>query len=161
MLDFYIVRPLDADQVLQAFPLIRALDPHLTLELWSRYAAPFVTPVDVPDRRRIITVQNEQGYIHGLAACRLTPDLHDKRTLDVENFVCLDLTGGRKAAAVLLEAAETTAQDWRCSVIRLSLLEPRLCTHRPYRPQLEVGLLEAAGYKEQPFRFSKSFAPAE
>lgn len=153
----YIVRPLDAKQVAQAFPLVRVLDPHLTLDSWSSYALPFIEASQNLDKQDIITVQSRQGYIHGLAACRLKPELHGSRVLEVENFVCLDLTGGRRAISTLLRATESYARNWNCSYIRLSLLEPRLEEGQPDRNRVAVDLLEAAGYREEAALFGKSF----
>lgn len=156
-MDPYIVRPLDAKQVAQAFPLVRILDPHLTLDGWSSYALPFIERPRELDKRDIITVQSRQGYIHGLAACLLRPVLHGSRILEVENFVCLDLTGGRRAASTLLRATESCARNWNCSYIRLSLFEPRLDEGQQDRNRMAIELLEAAGYREESTMFGKSF----
>ncbi len=153
----YIVRPLDAKQVAQAFPLVRILDPHLTLDSWLSYAQAFIEPSRNFGRRDIITVQSRQGYIHGLAACRLKPVLHGGRVLEVENFVCLDLTGGQRATSTLLRATESCARNWNCSYIRLSLLEPRPDAGQPDRNRVAIDLLEAAGYREESALFGKSF----
>jgi hypothetical protein len=127
------------------------------LDSWSSYALPFIESSKDFDKRDIITVQSEQGYIHGLAACRLKPVLHGSRILEVENFVCLDLTGGRRATSTLLRGTESCARNWNCSYIRLSLLEPRLDEGQLERNRVALDLLEAAGYREESALFGKSF----
>jgi hypothetical protein len=97
----YIVRPLAPERIAQAFPLVMALDPGLTLDRWSRYAASFVRSLEAPEPREILTAQNKQGYIHSLASCRMRRDLRHGRVLEVENFVSLDLTGNKLAAQAL------------------------------------------------------------
>ena len=85
------------------------------------------------------------------------PVLHGSRILEVENFVCLDLTGGRRAASTLLRATESCARNWNCSYIRLSLFEPRLDEGQQDRNRMAIELLEAAGYREESTMFGKSF----
>jgi hypothetical protein len=154
----YIVRPLDQERIAQAFPLVMVLDPGLTLDRWSRFATAFVRSMDSPEPREIITVQNEQNYIHGLASCRLRRDLHHGRVLEVENFVSLDLTGHRCAARALLEGMEELARDWNCSHICLSLLNPRLRTYLRDAHSRAGDLFDCAGYREEPFRLGKDLS---
>ncbi len=155
----YIVRPLAPERIAQAFPLVMILDPGLTLDRWSRFATAFVRSLEAPEPREIITAQNQQGYIHGLASCRVRRDLRHDRVLEVENFVSLDLTGQKCAARALLKGMETLAQDWNCSHICLSLLNPRMRdylrdTHGP-----AGDLFDCAGYREEPFRLGKDLGP--
>lgn len=157
MTDPYTVRPLGTEQIAQALPLVRVLDPQLTLDRWSSYAMPFIEPTPRTDRREIITVQSDQGCIHGLAACRLKPELHGGPVLEVENFVCLDPAGGGRAASTLLRAMESYARNWNCGYLRLSLLEPRLDDGRQDRNRFVLDLLQAAGYRPESARFGKNF----
>jgi len=157
----YIVRPLAPERIAQAFPLVMILEPGLTLDRWSHFAATFVRSLDLPEPREIITAQNEQGYIHGLASCRLRYDLRHDRVLEVENFVSLDLTGHKCAAHALLEGMEALARDWNCSHICLSLLNPRLRDYLRDTRRPAGDLFDCAGYREEPFRLGKDLsAPA-
>ncbi len=151
----YTVRPLAPERIAQAFPLVMVLDPGLTLDRWSNFAAAFVRSLDSPEPREIITVQNEQSYIHGLASCRLRRDLRHDRVLEVENFVSLDLTGHKCAARALLEGMEALARDWNCSHICLSLLNPRLRDYLRDTRRPAGDLFDCAGYREEPFRLGK------
>jgi hypothetical protein len=151
----YIVRPLAPERIAQAFPLVMILDPGLTLDRWSRFATAFVRSMDSPEPREIITVQNEKGYIHGLASCRLRRDLHHGRVLEVENFASFDLTGHKCAARALLDGMEDLAGRWDCSHICLSLLNPRLRTYLRDVRNSAGDLFDCAGYREEPFRLGK------
>ena len=151
----YIARPLSSGQIAQAFPLLAVLDPELTLERWSDYAAAFVEPPDDAEPRRIMTVQNAQGYIHGLASCRRRCDLRYGCVLEVENFVSLDLTGNKVAANALLKVIEALAREWGCQHISLSLLDPRMRRHLRTPHRQATSLFDLAGYHEEPFRLGK------
>jgi len=127
-------RSLTPEQIPQAFPLISVTAPELSLERWADYAASFIGPSGSAMPGEIVTVQNAERYIFGLAICQPRSDLYEGRILDVENFVTLDLTGGRRAAGVLLKAAEDRARAWDCGCICVSLLGnegagPRRCCH--------------------------------
>ena len=126
MLAAYLARPLSDDQIAQALPLLQLIDPTLTHERWYDYARLFFCAAPRGEKHDIITIQNGKGYIYGLAFCRLRMDLRDGRVLEVENFISLDLSGGRRVAAALLDALEARAQAWSCD---------RICV-RPPDPQL-------------------------
>ena len=152
----FIVRPLTTAQIAQAFPLLTVLEPELTLDRWSDYASAFVEPLQDAEPRRILTVQNAQGYIHGLASCRRRCDLHHGCVLEVENFVSLDLTGNKLAANALLTVIESLAREWDCRRISLSLLDPRMRDTLRAPEQPATSLFDFAGYHEEPFRLGKS-----
>ena len=152
----YNARILTLEQTPQAFPLISITAPGLSLERWLDYAASFFDAPGPTSRGEIVTVQNSDGYIHGLAICHPRPDLHHGRLLDVDNFVTLDLSGGRRAAGVLLDAAEERARAWNCACICVSLLgavtggdDP------PSRGRPDLLLFQTAGYFGGPDRMAK------
>ena len=150
----YIVRPLTTDQIAQAFPLLAVLDPDLTLERWTDYAAAFIEPSkDGP--RAIMTVQNAQGYIYGLASCQRRCDLHHGCVLEVENFVSLDLTDNKVAANALLTVIESLAREWGCGHISLSLLDAGTRGNLRLPRQPATSLFDFAGYHEESFRLGK------
>ena len=151
----YIVRPLTTAQIAQAFPLLVVLDPGLTLDRWSDYASAFVEPSQDDEPRRIMTVQNQEGYIYGLASCRRRCDLHHGCVLEVENFVSLDLTGNKVAANMLLTEIEALAREWACGHISLSLLDQRMRGNLRVPDEPATSLFDLAGYQEEPFRLGK------
>ena len=152
----YIVSPLTNAQIGQAFPLLVVLDPGLTLDQWSDYAAAFIAPSPGAEPRRIMTVQSSQGYIYGLASCRRRCDLRHRCVLEVENFVSLDLTGNRVATNALLTVIESLAREWDCQRISLSLLDPRMRDSLRAPEEPANSLFDLAGYQEEPFRLGKA-----
>ena len=128
----------------------------MTLERWSDYATAFVEPSEDAEPRRIMTAQNAQGYIYGLASCRRRCDLHHGCVLEVENFVSLDLTGNKVAANALLTVIEALAREWGCGHISLSLLDPRMRSNLSAPRQPATSLFDFAGYHEEPFRLGKA-----
>jgi len=152
----YIVCPLTTAQIAQAFPLLVVLEPELTLDRWSNYASAFMGPSHDVHPRRILTVQNSQGYIYGLASCRRRCDLHHGCVLEVENFVSLELTGNKVAANALLTVIESLAREWDCKRISLSLLDPRMRDTLRAPEQPATSLFDFAGYHEEPFRLGKA-----
>jgi hypothetical protein len=154
----YIDRPLAPERIAQAFPLVMALDPGLTLDRWAHYVAPSIRSLEAPEPREILTAQNKQGYIHGLASCRMRRDLRHGRVLEVENFVSLDLTGNKLAAQALLKGMEDLARDWNCRHICLSLLDPRMRDYLRDAHRPAGDLFDFAGYREEPFRLGKDLS---
>ncbi len=148
-------RSLTPEQIPQAFPLISVTAPELSLERWADYAASFIGPSGPAMPGEIVTVQNADRYIFGLAICQPKCDLYQGRILDVENFVTLDLTGGRRAASVLLKAAEDRARAWDCNCICVSLVrndgaDPRMGDHPA------TLLLRTCGYVGDAKRLAKN-----
>ncbi len=150
----YLFGSLSAGQIPQAFPVVKAINPEITLESWSNYAALFVAPPSSLEPSGIVTVQCPKGYIHGLACCRARRDLQLGRVLAVENFVSLDLAGGRRAAGALLQATEDRAHDWNCVCVCLSLLGAAAAG----REHPVVRLFQTEGYRHEPLGLAKSFA---
>ena len=125
------VRSLMAKQIRQAFPLIRLIMPHLTLENWVRYAEALCRGERGPEG--ILSAQGEDGYIYGLACYRVAPDPQFSRTLVVEHFVALDLFDGSATSRTLIDAIEWTAHDQHCAHVHLTL------------PRARIGLEETDG----------------
>ena len=151
-------RALTRDQIPQAYPLISITAPGLSFERWADYAASFFGPAGPAMPGEIVTVQNAERYIFGLAICRPRLDLCHGRILEVENFVTLDLTGGRRAARVLLSATEDRARSWDCDCICVSLLgngaDPRVRGHPA------IPLFQTSGYVGEAKRLAKTLRAA-
>ncbi len=158
MFGIYVIGSLSAEQIPQAFPVIKAVNPEITLESWSNYAALFVAQPSTLEPSGIVTVQCPNGYIHGLTCCRARQDLRLGRVLAVENFVSLDLAGGRRAAGVLLHATEDKARDWNCVCVCLSLLGEAARQAAAGRDHPVVQLFQTEGYRQEPLRLAKSLA---
>jgi GNAT superfamily N-acetyltransferase len=154
MSETYHVWPLAPEQLVQAFPLVKAIEPDMTLERWLVYAGAFLQHREGQAARKILTVQCDKGYIHGLAFCRCKPDLRLGCILEVENFVSLDLTGGKRAGRALLKATEQQARDWGCGYVRLSLLDDET-RHHPV-----TATIRSSGYRQEPDRLAKQLVAA-
>lgn len=173
----YLVRPLEQDQIPQAFPLVSMLDVALTMEQWQDYAAALIQPAgmrevrrrdagaagrpEVPDAphegHRMLSVQSEQGHIYGVSAYWLKPDLRRERVMEIENFAVVDVTGTRRAARVLLDGLEALAREWDCSCIVISLLNPMIRRRLRDEQEATVDLFKATGFQGDYMRLRKCF----
>lgn len=68
-----------------------------------------------------MTVQNAQGYIHGLFSYTVEEHLRHGRVLTVENFIVLDLFDMAGAADELLNAMDDVAETLGCAAIHTNL----------------------------------------
>ena len=125
MAKIFHVRSVTASQIRQAFPLIRLMESHLTLESWVRYAEALC-------RRQsggtggIVSAQGEDGYIYGLFCYSVAPASQPSRTLAVEHFVALDLFDGSAVIRALIDAIERIAHDHHCAQVQLALPRARI-----------------------------------
>lgn len=119
-----MARPLERDQIAQAFPLLHLVLPDLTLAGWRRYATSLIGRVDSPRRsglRGIMTVQNRRGYLQGLFCYRVQKGLASERQMVLEGISAQDLVPGQQAGLVLGRALTTLARDLGCREIFLHL----------------------------------------
>lgn len=144
--DAYIAKPLGRRQIDQAFPLVRVLDPDVGVDRWRAFAAAVVTggtledgapfslftplPEEIqndsdatPGLTGIMTIQDDQGYIHGLFSYFVKQDLHQGRVLSADNVIVLDMVDTAAAAAALLRAMDRTARALDCAAIHTYLPE--------------------------------------
>lgn len=130
----YIVKHLPADRVSQAFPLVQSASGDLSLEKWRSYVAVRSAPGGVIPHGGggVVSVENAQGYIHGLFDYRIDVDLGCGRTLVCENVVALDLLNAKPVLAALFDAMDSLAKEHRCQAVHVSVprtgvaLVPRL-----------------------------------
>ncbi len=125
MVKTFHMRLLMTSQVRQAFPLIRLMGSHPTLESWVRYAEALCR------RQRggaggIVSAQGEGAYIYGLFCYTVAPDVQLIRTLVVEHFIALDLFDGPAVIRTLIDAIERIAHDHHCAQVHLTLPRARI-----------------------------------
>ena len=103
----------------QAYPIIQIVVPELTFQAWCRFARSLISE----DERRggIVTVDNEQNYIVGLAAYRLEQDLRGGCSLLVDHFVAVDLIQREAVAQTLIAELESLARRNHCSAVHTRL----------------------------------------
>jgi hypothetical protein len=157
MSDPYVVRPLAADQISQAYPLVAIFDPSLTQDQWADYASALISEKGEGEHHSIITVQSAQDYIYGLSVYWLRPDLRQGKILEIENFAVVDITGNRTAAKALLQALQRVALRLGCSCISISLLNPQMrkWLREPKNPAMD--LFRASGFRGEQLRLRKCF----
>lgn len=157
MSDPYVVRPLAAEQIAQAYPLVAIFEPSLTQDQWADYAGALISEKAEGENHSIITVQSGQDYIYGLSVYWLRPDLRQGKILEIENFAVVDITGNRTAAKALLEALQKVALRLGCSCISISLLNPQMrkWLREPKNPAMDV--FRAAGFRGEQLRLRKCF----
>ncbi len=111
---------LASDRAPQAYPLVNTLRPGLTLDRWLAY-------VDAMSGggtdAGILAAVDTQGYLHGLFAYRIEPDLADGRVLAIENFIAADVCGRDDAGRDLIEVINRLADDKHCGAIRVSVAQ--------------------------------------
>lgn len=132
------VKHLTPGRLQQAFPLLQACDPTLSLETWTAFAAPLLSPTPKaeqpgrgePPEHGILSVENEQGYIAALFTYRCHPDLRLGRVLLAENFMAFDLLDPAACAHALVAALEQLSGQLRCSEVRSHISHGRTPDNR-------------------------------
>ncbi len=109
------------DRAPQAYPLVNTLRPGLTLEMWLDY----VDAMNAGESTDagILAAVDTQGYLHGLFAYRIEPDLADGRVLSIENFIAADVCGRDDAGRDLNEVIHRLADDKACGAICVSVAQ--------------------------------------
>ncbi len=119
----FLTRPLERDQIAQAYTLIQSTDPTITLDRWSRFAHRLIAPPRVNRPAGIMTVQTEAGYMCGLFVFEIVDDLRLTRTLTIRNVVAISLVQPDAIVCALLAAAESLAHLNGCAAITI-LVDP-------------------------------------
>lgn len=168
--DSFIAKPLGRRQIDQAYPLVCAIAPGLGVDRWRAFAAALLDSATVggsrkgggksgagtdglPAPRGIMTVQNAQGYMHGLFSYAVEAQLIHGRTLCVDNFVVLDLFDVAGPAETLLQAMEGLARQLGCTAIHTTLPERYLPRDSRRSPIPDCFRIE--GHRQETVRFCK------
>lgn len=117
----YIARPLAENQVLQAFPLIQALDKRLTAQAWRRFAEYTLADANGGGHGHVMTLQTVSGYIHALFVYWVREDLCDGRRMDVDHVVTFELPGQVKALRAALRVIEQMARELDCTMVNVCI----------------------------------------
>lgn len=116
-------RPLPSEKIAQAYALVQAVRPDLTLEAWHAYAAPRASGGN--GRGGIVILENEQDCIIGLFSHRVDEDLCHGPTLAVDTFIALDLVDPEDVTRALAAAMERQARASGCKAVHVSVPEAR------------------------------------
>lgn len=112
----FSIRPVTADLVGQAFPVVQAAAPDVTLEQWRAFA----TNPPGENGMGLVGVFNEQDYIVGLFAYRREPHLQHGRILRICHLAAVDLVDSEPVLQALLQAIEDQAKAQDCSAILMA-----------------------------------------
>lgn len=167
--DGFIAKPLGRRQIDQAYPLVCAIAPGLGVDQWRAFAAAVLDSATgggkgggtaggngMPANRGIMTVQNAQGYMHGLFSYAAEPHLLHGRALCVDNFVVLDLFDVAGVAEALLRAMEGLARRLGCAAIHTTL--PDRTVQRDSRRDPIPDCFRIEGHRQETIRFCKDLA---
>lgn len=154
-----IIKPIAPDQVAQAYPLVQAIEPGLTLERWRAHIRELTERLQRGGRGGIMSLQTPEGYIHGLFAYEVADDLRCGRTLNVGTVVAFHVGEAAEAARQMMQAIEAVARQNACSTIQIKLpIEDTACAHRP---GMRLGSLGASGYRPAFTIWCKRFLSAD
>jgi hypothetical protein len=122
----FAVRPLTSSKIPLAYPLLHAAT-DIALDRWRAYAASCTDPERVgdPPTSGIMCVEDAKGYIHGLFAYRVIPNLHCDFVLQCENVVAMHIVDERRIQEKLLEGMERLARRHDCRAIHVCFAEDR------------------------------------
>jgi len=118
MTDLLHASPLKADQFDKAFALIQFAFREVSLERWRRHVQEFDGGDD--GNAGWIAVEDDKGYIHGLLAYRVEPDLFCGRLL-VGRDIVLGGVAMSQAASCAIEGLSQMAWRTRCDAIHVML----------------------------------------
>jgi len=144
------LRPLERDQIAQAYPLVQTIRPELSLATWHAYARRFPRQSGDCARSGIATVQDGSGVILGLFAYRTGTAAPHGRTLFVDHFVALDIISPAAVTAELADGMERIAHCLGCHAVHTAL-SCRECA----RGRDLIERLRAFGHRLESFQLCK------
>ncbi|MFQ5783977.1 MAG: hypothetical protein ACE5H8_04040 [Alphaproteobacteria bacterium] len=146
----FVLAPLHAGRISQAYPLVREVVHEATLGGWQAYARAMLRTSST-DKRGILAASSENDYLRGLFVYRIGPDLTHGRVLIIDCFVVSSLFSPKDVAAALIEGAEAVARRHRCGAVRAEFAAG---------PAWLRDILGAQGYGPCPCRLQKSLDAA-
>jgi len=112
--------PLHRTQIAQAFPLIQAIRPSLTLDDWHAYARRFPAGPELGPSG-IATLQDSSDLILGMFAYRTGHEPDHGPTLLVDHFVALDIISPASVAEQLVNGMEAIARKRDCRAVHTAV----------------------------------------
>lgn len=119
IMDAFTIKPLNFNQIDQAYALLRMTRPALAQDDWRALAAGrLAAPAPgQPAAQGVMTAQNNRGYIVGLFTYLACDHSRHGRILRIDHAVALDLFDHAGAWNVLLRSIASIAQSLECPVI--------------------------------------------
>ena len=115
-------QPLTPECIAQAYPLVQASFPKVSLDAWVAFARALVLHRGRPETG-IISIVSEQGYIAGLSSYRIGHSLIHGQSLTADHLIAMDMFGRQAVVHALAEAVEALAHQHRCGAVHMNLLE--------------------------------------
>ncbi|UCH75260.1 MAG: hypothetical protein JSU82_05300 [Rhodospirillales bacterium] len=146
MLQRYVVKPLGAGKVMQAYPLVQTAVPHLTLEQWLDYAEQVCeTAPHEASATGVMSAENGDGYIYGIYCHEVATDIQHGRILKVSNLIAANLYDASGIMDRMIDSMLKIARDKGCAAVHVDLPEsPR---KGPQPVEGLAGMLKGAGYR--------------
>jgi hypothetical protein len=120
-----VTRLFDRGMIEQAYPLVSARAPGMTLDRWTRFALPQVAARAGEPPHGLMAVQNQAGYILGMFAFAVREDLNEGRVLAIENVMVPNMPGRDMIWATVVDAVDRLATMNGCRAILADLPEER------------------------------------
>ncbi|HEX2294806.1 MAG TPA: GNAT family N-acetyltransferase [Actinomycetota bacterium] len=136
------------DDFRRAWPVMRELRGHLSEGRWLE-----LTDVMVPDGYRLLSLQEDDGFIAALAGIRVATNLYYGRHVWVYDLVTAESARSLGHGRTLMAAVEQLAEAEGCELVALSSGLERADAHRFYEQHL--------GYSRVSYCFTKRVAPGD
>jgi hypothetical protein len=121
----FIARMLTPERVDCAYPIVRLAANDLSPDAWRQLSCAFLQPNDKrPLNSGIVTIEDDDGYVHGLCSYSVTPDLRHGPSLLVDNFIAVDIVHTERARLALIDAMMALARRLGCHAVHLTVPVP-------------------------------------
>lgn len=113
-----LVKPLAPPEIGALYPIVRTVEPRLTLQQWQRYAARIGR-----GRGRGVLVAHRSGapFPCGALCYRMQHAIGADKLVEIEHLAAADLLDPDPVLAALLASLETLARENGCGAIRTAL----------------------------------------
>jgi hypothetical protein len=118
--------------VRQAYPLVHAAAPEISLEEWRSHVTSLASRE--PANRGIIAIVSTEGHIHGLFAYTVSDELQLGRALTIDHLIVPDLFRRETLVAAMDDAMEGLCEKYSCAGQKIRLPGPIPSSEAPAMP---------------------------
>lgn len=156
----FIARMLTPDRVDCAYPIVRLAANDLSPDAWRQLSSAFLQRDEKNPALNsgIVTIEDDDGYVHGLCSYSVTPDLRHGPSLLVDNFIAVDIVHTERARLALIDAMVALARRLGCNAVHLTVPVPG--SPHETRQSYSSAVL-AAGERVDAIRLCKVLVPTE